>query len=68
MFHVPTKPVPFHAHIYYSAEERPEAEALRQAFGSAPEILFVGSMPIGRWGRILLRNSKCISSSARVSR
>jgi aromatic ring-cleaving dioxygenase len=41
---------PFHAHIYYSAEERPNAEGLRQAFGSAPEILFVGSMtdqPVG---------------------
>jgi aromatic ring-cleaving dioxygenase len=41
---------PFHAHIYYSAEERPKAEALREAFGSAPEILFVGSMtdqPVG---------------------
>ena len=35
---------PFHAHIYYSAEERPKAEALREAFGSASEILFVGSM------------------------
>jgi aromatic ring-cleaving dioxygenase len=41
---------PFHAHIYYSAEERAKAEALREAFGSAPEILFVGSMtdqPVG---------------------
>lgn len=41
---------PFHAHIYYSAEERPKAEALRDAFGGAPEILFVGSMtdqPVG---------------------
>jgi DOPA 4,5-dioxygenase len=41
---------PFHAHIYYSAEERARAQALRKAFGSAPEILFVGSMtdrPVG---------------------
>jgi aromatic ring-cleaving dioxygenase len=41
---------PFHAHIYYSAEERAKAEGLRQAFGRAPEILFVGSMtdrPVG---------------------
>ena len=41
---------PFHAHIYYSAEERAKAAALRQAFGSAPEILFIGSMtdrPVG---------------------
>ena len=41
---------PYHAHIYYSAEERARAEALREVFGSAPEILFVGSMtdrPVG---------------------
>ena len=41
---------PFHAHVYYSAEERARAEALREAFGGAPEILFVGSMtdrPVG---------------------
>jgi aromatic ring-cleaving dioxygenase len=41
---------PFHAHIYYSAEERARAEALRKAFGSASEVLFVGSMtdqPVG---------------------
>ena len=41
---------PFHAHIYYSAEERAKAEALRQAFGSAPEILFVGNMTDGPVG------------------
>ena len=40
---------PFHAHIYYSAEERPAAEALRDAFlrqaaGDEPEILFVGRL------------------------
>ena len=34
----------FHAHIYYSAEERSAAEALREAFAGAPEILFVGRM------------------------
>lgn len=40
----------YHAHIYYSAGERPTAEALRGAFGNDPEILFVGRMmdaPIG---------------------
>jgi aromatic ring-cleaving dioxygenase len=35
---------PFHAHIYYSAEERPSAERLRDDFASRPEILFVGQM------------------------
>ena len=35
---------PFHAHIYYSAEERPKAEALRDAYRGESEILFVGSM------------------------
>ena len=41
----------YHAHIYYSAEERPAAEALREGLGNAdPEILFVGRMtdrPVG---------------------
>ncbi len=40
---------PYHAHIYYSAEDRAAAEALRERFvlratGDAPEILFVGRM------------------------
>ena len=41
---------PYHAHIYYSAEQRPAAEALRDQFlrqaGVAvePHILFVGQM------------------------
>ena len=41
---------PYHAHIYYSAEQRPAAEALRDAFirlsaaKSDPHILFVGRM------------------------
>jgi aromatic ring-cleaving dioxygenase len=41
---------PFHAHIYYSAEERARAEALRQAFDGASEVLFVGRLmdrPVG---------------------
>lgn len=40
----------FHAHVYYSAEERPAAEALREGFGNDPEILFLGRMtdrPVG---------------------
>jgi len=35
---------PFHAHIYYSAEERPAAERLRDEFASRSHILFVGQM------------------------
>jgi aromatic ring-cleaving dioxygenase len=35
---------PFHAHIYYSSEERPAAELLRDELASRPHILFVGQM------------------------
>jgi len=36
---------PFHAHIYYSDEERPTASALRDDFSARPSaILFVGEM------------------------
>jgi len=35
---------PYHAHIYYDAEERAAAAALRDDFGRAPGILFVGQM------------------------
>ena len=35
---------PYHAHIYYSDEERPAAERLRDGFRSNGEILFVGQM------------------------
>ena len=41
---------PYHAHIYYSAEERPGAETLRTRFirqtgaGAEPHMLFVGQM------------------------
>jgi len=35
---------PFHAHIYYSDEERPAASALRDEFAARPGILFVGAM------------------------
>ena len=47
---------PYHAHIYYSAEQRAAAEALRAAFldlakaGEEPHILFVGRMTDGRAG------------------
>ena len=35
---------PYHAHIYYSDEERPAAEQLRDDFRGNREILFVGQM------------------------
>ena len=35
---------PFHAHIYYSAEDRPAAEKLRDDFRANGEVLFVGQM------------------------
>ena len=35
---------PFHAHIYYSDEERATASALRDDFSARPAILFVGEM------------------------
>lgn len=47
---------PYHAHIYFSAEERPAAEALRERFigradaGDEPQILFVGRMMDGGVG------------------
>ncbi|HEV7661145.1 MAG TPA: DOPA 4,5-dioxygenase family protein [Allosphingosinicella sp.] len=47
---------PHHAHIYYSADERPAAEALREDFirlsaaGSEPHILFVGRLTDGKAG------------------
>jgi aromatic ring-cleaving dioxygenase len=47
---------PCHAHIYFSAEERAAAEALREHFirraeaGDEPRILFVGRMTEGKAG------------------
>ena len=35
---------PYHAHVYYSADERPTAQRLRDQFGSHAQILFVGAM------------------------
>jgi DOPA 4,5-dioxygenase len=35
---------PYHAHVYYAAEERAAAEALRQRFATEPDVLFVGRM------------------------
>jgi DOPA 4,5-dioxygenase len=41
---------PYHAHIYFSPEERPAAEALRDEFRAQPHILFVGRMTEGKAG------------------
>ena len=41
---------PFHAHVYYSDDDRAAASALRDRFSSSPEALFVGRMmdrPVG---------------------
>ena len=35
---------PYHAHIYYSDDERSAASALRDQLSAKPEILFVGQM------------------------
>jgi len=35
---------PYHAHIYYSDEDRPVAERLRGEFQAHSDILFVGRM------------------------
>jgi DOPA 4,5-dioxygenase len=35
---------PYHAHIYYSDEERPAASALRDQFAAQADILFTGHM------------------------
>jgi DOPA 4,5-dioxygenase len=35
---------PFHAHIYYTAEDRSAAEKLRDDFRANGEVLFVGQM------------------------
>ena len=36
---------PFHAHVYYSDDDRPAAEALRDRFLNTPsQVLFVGRM------------------------
>ena len=53
---MPDADAPYHAHIYFSADERAAAEALRDTFdrfgrdGAEPHILFVGRMTEGRVG------------------
>lgn len=52
----PGPDAPYHAHIYYSADQRAAAETLREAFrrltveDADPRILFVGAMRDGKAG------------------
>jgi aromatic ring-cleaving dioxygenase len=56
---------PYHAHIYYTADDRAAAEALREQFRGEAEILFVGRMiddgvgphPIAQFGIHFLERS-----------
>jgi hypothetical protein len=41
---------PYHAHIYFSPEQRGDAEALRGRFEAERDILFVGRMTEGKAG------------------
>ena len=41
---------PYHAHIYFSSEQREPAEELRKRFESDPDVLFVGRMTGGKAG------------------
>lgn len=41
---------PWHAHIYFTDQDRSGAEALRDAFAIRPEVLFVGAMAAGPAG------------------
>ena len=41
---------PFHAHIYYDADERPAAEALHAELMRSPGVLFVGRLTEGPVG------------------
>jgi DOPA 4,5-dioxygenase len=41
---------PYHAHIYFDADQRPAAEALREKLARSEQILFVGTMTKGKAG------------------
>ena len=41
---------PYHAHVYFSADQREDAEQLRGQFEAQPFILFVGCMTEGKTG------------------
>jgi len=41
---------PYHAHVYCTPDERPDAEALRAEFAGATDVLFVGRLTQGKAG------------------
>jgi DOPA 4,5-dioxygenase len=41
---------PFHAHVYFSPEQRGDAEMLRSRFEAEPDVPFVGRMTLGKAG------------------
>ena len=41
---------PYHAHMYFSPEQRDEAERLKDRFEGEPGVLFVGRMTEGKAG------------------
>jgi DOPA 4,5-dioxygenase len=45
-----TAGAPYHAHVYFSPDERSAAEALREDFRAQPHIPFVGRMTEGKAG------------------
>ena len=45
-----TGDAPYHAHIYFLAEQLPDAERLRERLSRDPETLFVGRMTSGKAG------------------
>jgi aromatic ring-cleaving dioxygenase len=45
-----TEDAPYHAHIYFTPEQRAAAEHLRQRFSTEPGVLFVGRMTEGKAG------------------
>jgi aromatic ring-cleaving dioxygenase len=45
-----TDDAPYHAHIYFTPEQRHRAQALRDQLASEPNVLFVGRMTEGKAG------------------
>ena len=47
---MPSDDAPYHVHVYFSADERSAAAALRDALARRPDILFTGAMAEGAAG------------------
>jgi len=41
---------PYHAHIYFTAEQRADADGLRERFAAEPKVIFTGRMTEGPVG------------------